>query len=165
MNSLYLYTAIVVLIQLFLCNFVNLGTYISISLLPGLILCLPLRMKKWQMMIYAFVISLVIDAFGIAVYGLTACSLLPVAFFYPNIAMFFFGMDCLDKGETISFGKYSSVQILSMIFVTYLLFFAIYFLFEPFESNSFLFILFKIIINSLISSFLGAVMLFTSGRL
>ena len=67
-------------IQIMLGGLLNLTQYLVISILPVMIICLPITFSTSRVLLVAFLTSLVVDFFTDGALGLTAVALLPVAF-------------------------------------------------------------------------------------
>ena len=52
---------LMVLGQIILCNFTNLGPYVMLTMLPAMILCVPLSVSTSACMLLAFVTGLSVD--------------------------------------------------------------------------------------------------------
>lgn len=67
--------------QIILCNFTNLGPYVTLTMLPAMILCMPLTVSTPLCMITAFVTGLSVDWLAEGLVGINAAALVPVALF------------------------------------------------------------------------------------
>ena len=77
--------AVVILLQVIINNYVNLGPMIYICLIPLLIVYLPLDQKPYISLIIAFGLGLIIDLFSDWVMGLNAGAATLVALVYKPI--------------------------------------------------------------------------------
>ena len=77
--------AVVILLQVIINNYVNLGPMIYICLIPLLIVYLPLDQKPYISLIIAFGLGLIIDLFSDGVMGLNAGAATLVALVYKPI--------------------------------------------------------------------------------
>ena len=66
-------------IQIMLGGLLNLTQYLVISILPVMIICLPITFSTSRVLLVAFLTSLVVDFFTDGAMGLSAVALLPVA--------------------------------------------------------------------------------------
>ena len=78
--------------QIVLCNFSPLGPYIMLSLLPAMILCVPLTVGTAACMFIAFASGLTVDWLSEGLIGINAASLVPVAHARKGIIRIFFGV-------------------------------------------------------------------------
>lgn len=106
--------------QIILCNFTNLGPYITLSLLPAMILCVPLTVSTPMCMLLAFATGLSVDWLSEGLIGINAASLIPVALMRKPLIRFFLGEDIITRSDSFSIrkngaGKISTILILSAI--------------------------------------------------
>lgn len=88
--------------QILLWNFFNFSQYVMIVFLPVMVLMMPVNRSVNITMILAFLSGLAVDFFADGQLGLTAASLLPVAFLRRPIIMFVFGNELFSRGENLS---------------------------------------------------------------
>ncbi len=119
---------LLVIAQAVICNYFRLGPYISLSLLPVLILCLPLRQSTSLTMIIAFVTGLGVDILSEGLLGLNTLALLPVALLKKPVIKLIIGQEAFEKDEPFNmryegFGKIFLVVIMvqSIFLVLYIL--------------------------------------------
>ncbi|MBQ5401675.1 MAG: hypothetical protein IIU16_02040, partial [Bacteroidales bacterium] len=74
--------AVVILLQVIINNYVNLGPMIYICLIPLLIIYLPLDQKPYLSLIIAFGLGLIIDILSDGVLGLNAGAATLIALVY-----------------------------------------------------------------------------------
>ena len=77
--------------QIVLCNFLSLPGYAVLSVLPVLILMLPLRMGDIPMMAVAFALGFAVDFFSTGMLGLTSAALVPVGLARNSLISLLFG--------------------------------------------------------------------------
>ena len=82
---------VLTIVQIVLCNYLDLSRFVVLSVLPALILMLPLRYNSILMMVIGFALGFVVDFFSTGMLGLTSLALVPVALLRNNIAMLLFG--------------------------------------------------------------------------
>ena len=66
--------------QILICNFINTGPYLMLSVLPALILCLPPGIPVSLLMLMAAISGLAVDWLAEGITGLNMAALVPVAF-------------------------------------------------------------------------------------
>ena len=71
---------VLTLVQILLCNFFGLSRYMLVSVLPVLILMLPLGTGSIIAMLIAFATGFAVDIFSNGMLGITPLALVPVAF-------------------------------------------------------------------------------------
>lgn len=112
--------------QILLCNYSPLGPYIMLSVLPAMILCVPLKVSTISCMIIAFASGLAVDWLSEGLIGINAVSLVPVALARKTIIRIFFGEDLISRKDSFSFSKFGVAKISAALFVSLLIFLSIY---------------------------------------
>ena len=95
-------------IQLLICNYLNISAYITISLLPVLILCFPTRFSTLSAMLVAFATGLATDLLAEGTIGLNVFALLPVAAVRRTLCDWIFGQEISLLDEDISIRKFGA---------------------------------------------------------
>ena len=101
-NILYI---LLVICQIVLCNYCPLGQYITLSMLPAMVLCLPLKNSNIICMLIAFASALAVDWMSEGVLGLNASALIPVALTRKTFIRIFLGEDLINRNEMFTFRK------------------------------------------------------------
>ena len=70
---------LMVLGQMVLCNFADFGPYVMLTMLPAMMICVPLTVSTSLCMLLAFVTGISVDWLAEGVIGLNAAALVPVA--------------------------------------------------------------------------------------
>ena len=112
--------------QIILCNFTNLGPYITLTMLPAMILCMPLTVSTSMCMIAAFMTGISVDWLAEGVVGLNAAALIPVALLRKPLVRFFLGEDLITRGDSFSFRKNGIGKISMLIITSLIVFLSIY---------------------------------------
>lgn len=112
--------------QIVLCNFSPLGPYIMLSLLPAMILCVPLTVSTAACMFIAFASGLAVDWLSEGLIGINAASLVPVALARKGIIRIFFGEDLINRSDSFSFNKYGTAKVSAAILTSLAIFLAFY---------------------------------------
>ena len=97
--------------QIALCNFAHLGPYIMLSILPAMIMCIPLSIGTAGCMLIAFITGLSVDWLSEGLIGINAASLVPVALARKSIVRIFFGEDLITRGDSFSLNKYGTAKV------------------------------------------------------
>ena len=87
----YFVFLLLVAVQMLICNYLNLSPYLSLSILPVLILCVPLRLPTFWTMLLAFATGSAVDLLSEGLLGLNALALVPVAFVRKEVIRLIFG--------------------------------------------------------------------------
>lgn len=122
-NILYI---LLVVCQIVLCNYSPLGPYITLSMLPAMILCLPLKNSNIMCMLIAFASALAVDWMSEGVLGLNVAALLPVALTRKTVIRIFLGEDLINRSEMFTFRKNGAVKISAAILTLYAIYLGIY---------------------------------------
>jgi len=75
----FLTYTIIVIAQMLICNYLHLSHYVTVSILPVAILCLPSRVESIPAMLIAFATGLAVDLLSDGLTGLNTLALVPVA--------------------------------------------------------------------------------------
>ena len=110
-GSYYFVFLLLVAVQMLICNYLNLSPYLTLSILPVLILCVPLRLPTFWTLLLAFATGSAVDLLSEGLLGLNALALVPVAFV---------------RKEVISVRKNGFGKVALAIFLVQALFLAIY---------------------------------------
>ena len=117
---------LMVIVQMFICNYFHFSMYVTLSMLPAMVLCIPLSVNTSLAMVIAFATGLATDVFSDAVLGLNAMSLVPVALARKYIIRTFIGEETVEREESFSFRKTGLGKVSASIALCELIFFAIY---------------------------------------
>lgn len=120
-----LYTLLVIG-QAVLCNYSVLGPYITLSMLPAMVLCIPTSVSTITCMLIAFISGLSVDWMAEGVIGLNAAALLPVALLRNGIIRIFMGEDLITRGDRFSFRKNGFGKIAAALLVVISVYLAFY---------------------------------------
>lgn len=112
--------------QMVICNYFHFTPYIVLSMLPAMILCMPLTIKTSACMIIAFASGLSVDWLAEGLIGINAASLVPVALARKTIIRIFLGEDLIARSDSFTFKK-NGIGKISIALITALsIFFGIY---------------------------------------
>ena len=117
---------LLVVVQILLCNYFHVTPYITLSILPIMILCLPLKISTVAAMIIAFVTGLSVDFVAVGMIGINALALVPVAYVRKSLIGFVFGEDLISRGEDFSIRKNGLGEVSMAILLVQSLFLIIY---------------------------------------
>lgn len=112
--------------QIVLCNYSPVGPYVMLSLLPAMILCIPLKIGTAGCMLIAFASGLSVDWLSEGLIGINAAALVPVALARKPIMRIFFGEDLITRGDSFSFNKYGVAKVSAAIVTSISIFLIIY---------------------------------------
>ncbi|MDT3366146.1 MAG: rod shape-determining protein MreD [Bacteroidota bacterium] len=114
--------------QMLITNYLHLSYYITLSLLPTLILFLPIRIGTVSAMVIAFITGFAVDFFAEGLIGINMLSLVPVAFIRRSLLSLVFGGEIFARQEDPSAGKNGIGAVLLAILLAEALFLAVYIL-------------------------------------
>lgn len=121
---------LLVIAQAVLSNFCHLGPYVMLSILPAMVLCIPLNIGTIRCMFIAFASGLCVDLLSEGLAGLNAAAILPVALLRKPIIKFFLGEDLLARNDSFSFRKNGALKISAAVMTTLIIYTGIYVLLD-----------------------------------
>ena len=130
---------LIVGVQLLICNYLHISTFLTLSILPCAILLMPTRYSPVVAMLLAFVSGLAVDTLAEGVTGLNALALVPVAGARRWICGFIFGKELTSTGEDVSMMKYGTGKMALAIFIAQFISLAIYIWADGAEARPFMF--------------------------
>ena len=112
--------------QMIICNYFQFTPYIVMTILPAMVLCMPLTIRTPMCMIIAFASGLAVDWLAEGLIGINAASLVPVALARKSIIRIFLGEDLINRSEMFTFRKNGAVKISAAILTLYAIYLGIY---------------------------------------
>ena len=112
----YLVFMVLTIVQMLICNYFHLSAYLMLSILPVMVLCLPLRVGTTGAMIIAFATGLVVDLLAEGMLGLNTLALVPVAYARKGIIRLVFGDELFARKEDFSVRKNGFGKVAVAIF-------------------------------------------------
>jgi hypothetical protein len=112
--------------QLLLSNYFHVTPYIFLTILPVMVLCIPIRMGTVGAMFVAALTGLAVDYLSEGVLGLNALALIPVAFARNGIIGLVFGRELFARKEDFSVERCGFGKVAMALFLSTLLFLVIY---------------------------------------
>lgn len=112
--------------QIALCNFAHLGPYIMLSILPAMIMCIPLSVGTVGCMLIAFISGLSVDWLSEGLIGINAASLIPVALARRTLIRVILGEDMINRMDSFSIRKNGLGKIMTLMIAAGIIFLAIY---------------------------------------
>lgn len=125
-QNYFLMFFIILGVQLLICNYFYISPYITLSLLPCIILLLPTRIGTLSAMLIAFASGLAVDFLAEGVVGLNALALVPVAASRRFICNIVFGNELVSTGEDVSMMKFGATKLFSALAIGQFIFLFIY---------------------------------------
>jgi len=117
---------ILLLAQMVICNYFHLTYYVTLSLLPALILFLPTRIGTVGAMLIAAATGLLVDSLAEGLPGLNMFALVPVAFARRSILSLVCGSELYANGENLSMKKHGTGTVITVLLIGEALFLLLY---------------------------------------
>ncbi len=152
--------ALLVVAQIIICNYMFLGPLVTLTLLPALIMFLPLSQKTSVSMVIAFVTGIAVDWISDGVLGLNAAALVPVALLQKPLVRLFVGDEVVVRGDAVSVQKSGWGKVLASNTMALSLFLAIYITLDGAGTKTFLFNLSRLGCSALASFILVAIVVY-----
>lgn len=125
-SGFWLIYIILLVAQLLLSTYANFTPYVMVTMLPVMVLCMPIRMGTVLAMVIAFATGLSVDLLSEGLLGLNALALVPVAFARNFIIRLIFGGDLFAREEDFSIHRNGFWKVLVAIVLSTALFLAVY---------------------------------------
>lgn len=140
-KSFFFVYALMVIAQILICNYFHLTSFVMLSILPVLVLCIPIRISTTGSLLIAFVTGFVVDLLAEGVLGLNTLALVPVGLIRIPLIRLVFGEDLISRNEDFSVRKYGFGKVTLAILIVQAIFLIIYILADgagtrPIEFNA-----------------------------
>lgn len=112
--------------QLLISNYITFTPYLTLSILPVMVMCIPLRVSTVLCMIIAMATGLTVDFLSEGVIGLNALALIPVAFARKSLVKLVFGNELFARKEDFNLHRNGFVQVALIVLVAHMLFLLLY---------------------------------------
>lgn len=112
--------------QIIIGNCFHLSAYITLSILPVMVLCIPLNVGTIAAMLIAFATGLAADASCEGLAGLNALALVPVAFIRKPLIRLVFGEELIERKQQFSIRKFGWTKTSAAILAVQSIFLIIY---------------------------------------
>ena len=148
---------LLVIVQMVICNYFQFSPYLVISILPAMVLCIPLTISTNLCMLTALITGLSVDWLAEGLIGINASALIPVAYARKTLIRVFLGEDLISRKDTVSFRKNGIGKILMALLISYALFFAVYIFLDGAGVRPFMFNLIRFVLSMLCSLIPGLI--------
>lgn len=125
-SGFYLVYALLLIVQMVISNYFHLTPYVMLSILPVMVLCLPIRIPPVGTMVIAFVTGLLVDLLSEGLLGINALALVPVAFARNGILRMIFGGELFARNEDFSASRNGFGKVAVAILIAQAIFLAVY---------------------------------------
>lgn len=155
-NSRYLLIYLILVIsQIIINSLLGISQHLLISLLPMLILCLPVKTGYLAAMFIAFATGLAVDFFSNGLLGMTSFALVPAALCRPLIISLVFGSEVFSRGENITLRRQGVPKFALAILLINAVFFLLYIPLDSAGTRTLGFNILSFVISLLSSSILS----------
>lgn len=127
-NRFFLIYLCIVALQVLICNYLNLSYYLTLCLLPVIVILIPVRYSTITAMLIAAASGFVVDILGDGVLGLNMLAIVPVALARKGLLKVIFGQEVFAQDEDVTIKKYGIFKFLGFIAIAQALFLLIYIL-------------------------------------
>lgn len=125
-NRFWAAYALLFIAQLLLCNYFTFTPWMMATLLPAMVLCLPLEIGTTGAMLIAAATGLGVDLLSEGILGINALALIPVAFARKKIISIVFGADLLARNKSFSIRRNGLTAVLMALIIGLSIFLVIY---------------------------------------
>jgi len=125
-NAFWIVYVILLLGQLLISNYFTFTPYITLSILPVMVLCISTRISTPATMIIAFFTGLAVDWLSEGVLGLNAIALVPVAYIRKPLIQFIFGDSLFSRKEDFTVQSNGQLSVMIAILAAQAVFLIIY---------------------------------------
>ena len=125
-SDFWFFYLLLLLVQLLVSNYLNFTPYLTLTILPVMILCISIRVGTAGCMLIAFASGLVVDLLSEGVLGLNALALVPVALLRNPVIRLVFGNEVFARGEDFSTSRSGFAKVSIALLLVQALFLLVY---------------------------------------
>lgn len=125
-NSFWIAYVLLFIAQLLLGNYFVFTPWMMATLLPAMVLCIPLNIGAIGAMLIAFLTGLGVDLLSEGIIGLNALALVPVAFARKQIIGRVFGPDLITRNKAFTIHRNGLPAVLTALSLGLAIFLVIY---------------------------------------
>ena len=125
-NRFWIAYALLFIAQLLLCNYFTFTPWMMATLLPAMVLCIPLNIGTVGAMLIAFATGLGVDFLSEGIIGINALALVPVALARKWIISVVFGPDLLSRRNSFTIRRNGLPAVLMALSIGLAIFLVIY---------------------------------------
>ena len=148
---------LMLILQLVLTKYCQIGPYIYISMLPAMVLCMPTARPTWRTMAAAFITGILVDGLADGPLGLNAAALIPVAALQKPVIRLVIDEDLVTRHYSFSFHQYGISKLATALCIEQAVYFAIYVIADGVGVRSFGFNLLKFTASFVVSLIFGLI--------
>lgn len=112
--------------QLLISNYLNVSPFLTLSILPVMVVCISIRISTIGTMFIAMATGLTVDFLTEGVIGLNALALIPVAFMRKSTIRSLFGNELFARKEDFSIQRNGFAQVALLVLLAQALFLLVY---------------------------------------
>lgn len=101
-QNFFILYILLLICQVAICNYAALGPYVMLTLLPAMVMCIPLSVSTPVCMLIAFASGLTVDWLSEGLIGINAAALIPVAGLRSTFIRVFLGEDIINRKDSFS---------------------------------------------------------------
>lgn len=117
---------VLLIVQILFCNYFQFTPFITLSILPLMIIMMPVTTKPVASLFVAFLAGFAVDFFSDGVLGLNALALVPVALLRRGFISLIFGSEVFARKEDISIRKHGPLKMSIVLLMAQIVFLLIY---------------------------------------
>ena len=126
--NFFLTYVLLVVVQMVICNYFHLSAYVLLSILPVMVLCIPIRISTTAALFIAFATGLSVDLLSEGLLGINTLAIAPVAFVRKMVIQLVFGEEVFARNEDFSIKKSGLGKVSIAIVIVQALFLLVYIL-------------------------------------
>lgn len=112
--------------QVLICNYLHISKYLTLSILPVMVLCIPTKVSTLKALFMAFAAGFAVDFAAEGVLGLNVMALLPVAALRSTVCRLVFGEELIAREDDFSVHKYGIAKVAFAAALVQAVFLALY---------------------------------------
>lgn len=155
-SRFFLMFSLLLVIQVLLTSFLNFSQVLTFSLIPAMILCIPIQYTTIPVMLIAFASGFLVDFMSGSPLGLTIASVLPVALLRKPLYLLCFDSSSVSRMEDLSIQRVGFMRILICCMLGTLVSLVIYVWIDGAGTRSFLFNLMRFLVSFGVNTILSA---------
>lgn len=138
-NEFWKAYVLLLIAQLIISNYFRFTPFAMLSILPVMILCVPVRVNRFVLLLLAFASGLLIDWLSEGLLGLNALALVPVAYARNSVLRVVFGNELIARKEDFTVNSNGLASVTMAIVMVQALFLIIYIWVDSAGTRIFLF--------------------------
>ena len=116
--------------QIIICNYGNFSPYLTLSILPAMVMCIPTGISTISGMLIAALTGISIDFLSEGILGLNTAAIIPIAYMRRGSIAIFMGKDLIIREDQFSIRKNGATKVFLVMFLANTLFISLYILLD-----------------------------------